>query len=236
MAPRNVTREDLSGAVRAALGGGRRLESVERLAGQTRIGAYRLGMDDGSTAVAYLWEDSENFWPPTQYDGDPADPFSPCPGVDMFDAAYSRLASLGLRVPQIYLVDRDRCHYLADIAIVEDFPARICGPCSTAIRPPRRRRWPGCARGWQRCALTGPARQARSPMSMRAASPAGGPARKLRWPSVSGACLRLPNATAGSPTGATSSRSSCANVPRWSGHGRSTPSCTVSQDGRRALH
>jgi len=122
MAPRNVTREDLSGAVRAALGARRRLESVERLAGQTRIGAYRLGMDDGSTVVAYLWDASENFWPPTQHDGDPADPFSPCPGLDVFETAHSRLASLGLRVPRIYLVDRDRRHYLADIAIVEDFP------------------------------------------------------------------------------------------------------------------
>jgi Phosphotransferase enzyme family len=122
MAPRNVTKEDLSGAVRAALGASRRLESVERLAGQTRKGAYRLSMDDGSTAVAYLWDDSENFWPPTPYDGDPADPFNPCPGVDAFETAYSRLASLGLRVPRIYLIDRDSRHYLADIAIVEDFP------------------------------------------------------------------------------------------------------------------
>ena len=33
-----------------------------------------------------------------------------------------RLGSLGLRVPVGYLVDRDRVHYPADLAIVEDLP------------------------------------------------------------------------------------------------------------------
>jgi hypothetical protein len=36
--------------------------------------------------------------------------------------ARSRLASLGLRVPEIYLLDRDRAYYPADLAILEDFP------------------------------------------------------------------------------------------------------------------
>jgi hypothetical protein len=121
MAPGNVTTADLAGAVRAAFGG-RRLETVERLAGQTRKGAYRLRLADGSTALAYVWDDSENFWPPSEHDGDPADPFSPCDSIGTFEAAYRRLASLGLRVPRIYLADRDRRHYPADIAIVEDFP------------------------------------------------------------------------------------------------------------------
>jgi hypothetical protein len=40
----------------------------------------------------------------------------------LFAAARSRLASLGLRVPEIYLLDRDRAYYPAEIAILEDFP------------------------------------------------------------------------------------------------------------------
>ncbi len=120
MAPRIVTPEDLDRAARAALGGGRRLDGVERLAGGTRKGVYRLTMDDTATAIAYLWEDSENFWPQTRDDGDRADQFSAGVGSDLFEAAHHRLASLGLRVPEVYLLDRDRRHYSADIAIVED--------------------------------------------------------------------------------------------------------------------
>jgi hypothetical protein len=117
-----VTRDQLAGAARAALGSGRRLEGVERLAGGTRKGVYRLTMDDATTAIAYLWEASENYWPTTQWDGNLADPFSPGAGLDLFVAARARLDALGLRVPALYLVDRDRTHYPADLAIVEDFP------------------------------------------------------------------------------------------------------------------
>lgn len=122
MAPRNVTRDQLAGVTLAALGGRRRLDGVTRLAGGSRKGVYRLTMDDGTTVVAYLWEESENFWPQTPDDGDRADQFSAGVGADLFEAAHNRLASLGLRVPEIYLLDRDCTYYPADIAILEDFP------------------------------------------------------------------------------------------------------------------
>ena len=122
MAPGKVTREHLAGATRAALGSERGISKVTRLAGGTTKGVYRLSMDDGATVIAYLWGDSENYWPPAPNEKDAADPFSPSNGIDLFATAHSRLASLGLRVPQIYLLDRDRAHYPADIAILEDFP------------------------------------------------------------------------------------------------------------------
>jgi Phosphotransferase enzyme family len=122
MAPRKVTREDLAGAARAALGTGRQIRELTRLAGGTTKGVYRLAMDDGTAVVAYLWEDSENYWPRAPNENDAADPFSPGNGIDLFATAHSLLASLGLRVPRIYLLDRDRVHYPADIAILEDFP------------------------------------------------------------------------------------------------------------------
>ncbi|MFD8745242.1 hypothetical protein [Streptomyces sp. NPDC059616] len=103
MAPKKVTRDQLAGAARAALGGGRRLEAVERLAGGTTKGVYRLTMDDATTAIAYLWEDSENYWPTTEHDGDLADPFSPGIGLDLFEAAHARLETLGLRVLRSHL-------------------------------------------------------------------------------------------------------------------------------------
>ncbi len=122
MTPKKVTRNQLESAARAALGGGRRLKTVERLSGGTTKGVYRLTMDDATTAIAYLWEDSENYWPSTEHDGDLSDPFSPGVGIDLFEAAHARLGTLGLRVLEIHLTDRDRTHYPADLAIVEDVP------------------------------------------------------------------------------------------------------------------
>src|SRR3984957_13363508 len=122
MAPRKVTRENLTAATRAALGSDRKVKGVARLAGGTTKGVYRLTVDDDSTVIAYLWADSENYWPQAPNENDAADPFSPGNSIDLFLTARSRLASLGLRVPEIYLLDRDRAYYPADIAILEDFP------------------------------------------------------------------------------------------------------------------
>lgn len=122
MAPRQVGREELAGVARAALGGGRRLEAVRRIAGGTRKGVYRLTMDDTTTAIAYLWDDSENYWPAREGDDDLHDPFSPGFGIDLFEGAYERLRSLGLRVPEVHLIDRSHTHYPADVMVLEDFP------------------------------------------------------------------------------------------------------------------
>src|SRR6266852_3315884 len=103
MAPREVRRNELAGAARAALRGGRRLVAVRRLAGGTSKGVYRLTMDDATTAIAYLWEESENYWPAAAGDNDLTEPFSSGGGLDLFEIAHARLASLGLRVPDVYL-------------------------------------------------------------------------------------------------------------------------------------
>jgi len=122
MAPGAVTRDQLAGAARAVLGGGRRLEAVERVAGGTKKGVYRLTMDDATTAIAYLWDDAENYWPAAEGDDDLTEPFSPGLGLDLFEAAHVRLDALGVRVPAIRLVDRDGAYCPADLAIVEDVP------------------------------------------------------------------------------------------------------------------
>lgn len=122
MAPGKVTAEDLAAVARAALGSDRKIKGVTRLAGGSAKGVYRLTMNDHSTVIAYRWEASENYWPQAANENDVADPFSPGNGIGLFAAARSRLASLGLRVPEIYLLDRDRAYHPADIAIVEDFP------------------------------------------------------------------------------------------------------------------
>ena len=111
MTPPTVTRDELAGTVRAALN--RRLTAVERLAGGSRKGVYRLTLEDGGTAIAYRWDPAENYW--ADAPGDPADPFSAGVGLDLFEAGHARLKALGLRVPEIHLIDRN-------VAIVEDFP------------------------------------------------------------------------------------------------------------------
>lgn len=114
--------ESLRPVIRAAFGGDRRLLRIERLAGGSKKGAYRLMMDDGGTALVYAWDDSEDYWQGVLPEGadDPADPFSHASGLGLFEAAARRLASAGVRCPEILFTDRSRVLYPAEIAVVED--------------------------------------------------------------------------------------------------------------------
>jgi hypothetical protein len=152
--PRKVTREDLTRAARAALGSERKIRELTRLAGGTTKGVYRLAMADGTTAIAYLWEGSENYWPQAPNENDGADPFPPGTA-----SACSQPRTVG-SLPQIYLLDRSHAHY-SDIAILEDFPGENLLVLWERARSRRNPRWPGCARHWRRCAAIGAAHPAR---------------------------------------------------------------------------
>jgi hypothetical protein len=121
VARRVVLHDDLAGVARAALGAGHRLVGLARLRGGSKKGVYRLIFDDDSTAIVYIWDDAENYWP-TAEPGDHADPFSDASGIELFQAASRRLDTLGIRTPRIHLADQSRSHYPADIAVVEDVP------------------------------------------------------------------------------------------------------------------
>jgi hypothetical protein len=114
--------ESLRPAVRAAFGRDRSLLKAERLAGGSKKGAYRLTMDDGGTALMYAWSDSEDYWLGALPEGadDPADPFSHASGLALFEAAARRLASAGVRCPEILFTDSSKVLYPADVAVVED--------------------------------------------------------------------------------------------------------------------
>lgn len=116
--------ESLRPVIRTAFGRDRLLLRVERLAGGSKKGAYRLTMDDGGTALVYAWDDSEDYWQGVLPEGadNAADPFSHASGLALFEAAARRLASAGVRCPQILFTDRSRTLYPADIAVVEDVP------------------------------------------------------------------------------------------------------------------
>ena len=106
----------------AAFGAGRRLLRAERLTGGSKKGAYRLTMDDGGTALVYIWDDAEDYWLgvlPADAD-DPANPFSHPSGLAMFETASRRLSSAGVRCPELLFADPSRALYPADVAVVED--------------------------------------------------------------------------------------------------------------------
>lgn len=118
-APRRpLTRDELAPLARAALGPVRTLTAVARLRGGSKKGVYRLFLDDGSTAVAYVWDPAEDYWDAAP--ADPRDSFSHASGLDLFTAAYDRLTALGIRTPRLLFADRSHTHLPSDVAVVED--------------------------------------------------------------------------------------------------------------------
>jgi hypothetical protein len=95
---------------------------VERLAGGSKKGVYRLAFDDGATAVGYVWAEAENYWPAQQREATESDsnPFADASGAGLFQDGHALLEALGVRTPRIYVVDRSQTAYPADIALVQD--------------------------------------------------------------------------------------------------------------------
>jgi hypothetical protein len=114
----------VAGLMRAAFGPRPHLRSVTRLPGASKKGVYRAVFADESTAIIYLWDAAEDYWPasPSGQPSNFADPFSHASGLALFQAAHARLSMLGIRTPQLYLADPSHQHYPADVAVVEDVP------------------------------------------------------------------------------------------------------------------
>jgi hypothetical protein len=115
----------LAPLTRAAFGSQRRLLGVSRLRGGSKKGVYRAAFDGGFSAIIYVWDASEDFWPAAVRTGagrDPAGPFAHASGLDLFRAANARLSALAVRTPRLYLADASREHYPAEVAVVEDVP------------------------------------------------------------------------------------------------------------------
>ncbi|MDX3384812.1 phosphotransferase [Streptomyces niveiscabiei] len=102
----HLTTPDLAPLAREAFGPHRRLLRSERLRGGSKKGVYRLHLDDGRTAIAYIWSPDENYWDQTQ-PPDPRHPFSPATGQDLLVAAHDRLTAAGIRTPRILHVGTD---------------------------------------------------------------------------------------------------------------------------------
>ncbi|MFI2201441.1 phosphotransferase family protein [Streptomyces sp. NPDC020192] len=115
-----LTVADLTPLARAALGPHRTPTAVTQLRGGSKKGVYRLALDDGTTAIAYVWSPEESYW--DRPDTDIRDTFSHASGLGLFLSAHHRLTELGVRTPRLYLADEDAVHLPAHAALVEDIP------------------------------------------------------------------------------------------------------------------
>ena len=119
---KGVEPEQVSSLVRAAFGPTRHLHTVTRLRGGSKKGVYRLHFRHESSAILYVWDATENYWPPAP-DGaasDRTDPFAEASGLALFEASHTRLEAIGVRTPQVYFLDSSRSCFPAECAVVED--------------------------------------------------------------------------------------------------------------------
>lgn len=110
--------DDLHDLVAEQFGSCRRLAALDRLTGGSKKGVYRLGLDDQTFVILYVWAAGENYWPPSPTV--PDDPFTDASGADLFVANHAALAAAGVRIPQLMMLDREGRYLDADIALVED--------------------------------------------------------------------------------------------------------------------
>lgn len=113
--------DDARDLVAEQFGADRRLTALDRLAGGSKKGVYRLRLDDETTAILYVWATGENYWPPSPTV--PDDPFTDASGAELFATNHAALAAADVRIPRLLLLDRDSRHLDADVALVEDVGA-----------------------------------------------------------------------------------------------------------------
>lgn len=112
----------MAGVVREVFGTDRSIVGVDRLAGGTKKGVYRVALDDRTSAVVYVWSAEEDYWDGLLSDAshDPESVFAHSSGIDLFEAATRRLESVGVRSPRLLFADRSRRLYPGQVAVAED--------------------------------------------------------------------------------------------------------------------
>jgi aminoglycoside phosphotransferase (APT) family kinase protein len=113
-----LRQDDLHDLVAEQFGADRRPGALDRLAGGTKKGVYRLRLDDQTSVILYVRAAGENYWPPSPTV--PDDPFTDASGAELFAVNHTALTAAGVRVPRLIMLDRDRTYLDADIALVED--------------------------------------------------------------------------------------------------------------------
>lgn len=110
--------DDVRDLVTEHFGAGRRPAALDRLAGGSKKGVYRLRLDDRTTTILYVWAAGENYWPPSPTV--PDDPFTDASGAELFAVNHAALTAAGVRTPRLLMLDRDGRYLDADLALVED--------------------------------------------------------------------------------------------------------------------
>ncbi|MET8063390.1 aminoglycoside phosphotransferase [Micromonospora sp. NPDC005313] len=110
--------DELHDLVAEQFGSNSRLTGLDRLTGGSKKGVYRLGLDDQTTVILYVWAAGENYWPPSPTV--PDDPFTDASGAELFAANHAALAAADVRIPRLIMLDRDGRYLDADIALLED--------------------------------------------------------------------------------------------------------------------
>ena len=115
--------KSLSAIASAAFGASTQLSRWDRLRGGSKKGVYRLAFAEDTSAVLYVWDDNENYWPSANRH-DSADPFADANGLGLLVAANAALEQLDVRTPKVVFADDTKKTIPADFAVVED----IAGP------------------------------------------------------------------------------------------------------------
>jgi Phosphotransferase enzyme family len=112
----------LAGVVREVFGADRSIVGVDRLAGGTKKGVYRVALDDRTSVVVYVWSAEEDYWDGLLPDSsnDRESVFAHSSGIDLFEAATRRLEAVGARSPRLLFTDRSRRLYPGEVAVAED--------------------------------------------------------------------------------------------------------------------
>lgn len=118
MTRRFLRSDQVHDLVAEQFGSTRRVTDLDRLAGGSKKGVYRLGLDDQTSVILYVWAAGENYWPPSPTV--PDDPFTDASGAELFATNHAALATAGVRVPHLIMLDQDGRYLDADIALVED--------------------------------------------------------------------------------------------------------------------
>lgn len=139
---RHLGPAELARVALAAVGSGRRLHGVERLAGGTAKGVYRLSLDDATSVIAYVWNPDEDYWAhqrgADRGRGDGAGNRSDRRvrdvgglALDRFERVHRELSDAGARVPRVMFTDRSGGLVPGAVAVVEDVRGgsleQLCG-------------------------------------------------------------------------------------------------------------
>lgn len=97
-----------------------KIVSLQPMHGGAQKVTYRVTCENGWSCIVHVWDLSKNYvlsHQPTESDNHP---LGASYGAALLECNTAYLKELGVRVPEVYEIDRTKAHYPFDYAIVED--------------------------------------------------------------------------------------------------------------------